>query len=105
MDTPFTTESGELQLLPADESARPGGSLLLSGWTHHSPQSLVNCSCCQLVNLLDLVVGSLHLSGWLQYSPQSHVSCSCCQLVNLVDLVVLLICQDGHILTTESVEL
>ncbi len=48
--------SGEFQLQPAGESGRPGGSPDLPGWTHCSPQSQVSCSCCQLVNLLDLVV-------------------------------------------------
>ncbi len=56
MDTPFTTESGELQLLPAGEVGRPGGSPQLSWWTHRSPQSHVSCSWFQLVNLVDLVV-------------------------------------------------
>ncbi len=94
MDTTFTTESGELQLLLDSECVRPGGSPHLSGWIHYSPQSQVSCSCCQLVNLVNLV-GSPRLSGWTHFSPQCQVSC--CQLVNIIDLVVLLICQDGHI--------
>ncbi len=95
IDTPFTTESGELQLLPAGESGRLCGSPHLSGWLHYSPQSHVSCSCCQLVNLVNLV-GSPRLSGWTHRSQQSLVNCSCSLLVNLVNLVVLFICQDGH---------